>query len=78
MLIGEKNINIELDVDILVHSLTNPSFINLILEPLLNDCRNLIKALPHYTMTHIFREAKMGAVQLTDFLMNHRLWWIIC
>ena len=78
MLIGEKkNINIELDADVLVHLLTNPSSINLILEPLFNDCRNLIRALTNCTMTHIFREAnrcadrraKMEVVQLIDFLI---------
>lgn len=37
-----QNINIELDVDVLVHLLTNPVSINLMLEPLLNDCRTLI------------------------------------
>ena len=47
------------------------------LEPLLNDCRNLIKAFPNYTVTQIFREANrcadklanMGATQPTDFLL---------
>lgn len=47
------------------------------LEPLLNDCRNLIKTFPSCTMTHIFREANrcadklanMGATQSADFLL---------
>jgi len=47
------------------------------LEPLLNDCRKLIKAFPNCTVTHIFREAyrcanklaNMGAIQLFDFLL---------
>ena len=60
---------------VLVHLLTNPSFINLMLEALLNDCRILIRTFPNCTVTHIFREAnkcayrlaKMGVVQLTDF-----------
>ena len=71
------NINIELDADVLVPLLTNPSSLNLMLEPLLNDCRNLIKAFPNYTVTQIFREANrcadklanMGATQLTNFLL---------
>ena len=71
------NVNIELDADVLVHLLNNPSFHNLMLEPLLNDCRTLIKAFPSYTVTHIIREANrcadkfanMGATQPIDFLL---------
>ena len=71
------NINIDLDADVLVHLLTNPSSLNLMLEPPLNDCKNLIKAFHIYTVTHIFREANrcvdkltnMGATQPTDFLL---------
>lgn len=51
------------------------------LEPLLNDCRNLIRVFPNYTMTHIFKEAnkyanrltKMGVIQLIDFLILYQL-----
>ena len=47
------------------------------LEPPLNDCKNLIKAFHIYTVTHIFREANrcadklanIGATQPTDFLL---------
>ena len=71
------NVNIELDADLLVHLLNNPSSHNLMLEPLLNDCRTLIKAFPSYTVTHIIREANrcadkfanMGATQPIDFLL---------
>ena len=82
------NLNIEVDTIVLVHLLTNPGTINLMLELLLNDCRNLIKLFPNCSVTHIYREAnrctdklaKMGATQDTDLLicMNHRLWWMIC
>ena len=72
-----QNINIELYVDVLVHLLTNLTSDNLMLEPLLNDCKTLIRSFPNYLVTHIFREvnrctdrlAKMGAVQITDFLI---------
>ena len=72
-----QNINIELYVDVLVHLLTNLASDNLMLEPLLNDCKTLIRSFPNYLVTHIFREvnrcadrlAKMGAVQITDFLI---------
>ena len=64
----------------LVHLLTNPSSINLMLEPLLNDCRNIIRAFPNCIMTHNFREAnrcanrltKMRAIQLIDFLILYQ------
>ena len=82
------NLNIEVDTIVLVHLLTNPGTINLMLELLLNDCRNLIKLFPNCSVTHIYREAnrctdklaKMGTTQDTDLLicMNHRLWWMIC
>lgn len=72
-----QNINIELYVDVLVHLLTNLASDNLMLEPLLNDCKTLIRSFPNYLVTHIFREvnrcadrlAKMGAVQIIDFLI---------
>nr|POE84494.1 putative ribonuclease h protein [Quercus suber] len=55
------NVNIELDADVLVHLLNNPSSHNLMLEPLLNDCRTLVKAFPSCIVTHIFREANRCA-----------------
>ena len=75
------NVNIEFDADVLVHLLNNPSSHNLMLEPLLNDCRTLIKVFPNCTMICIFREANrcadklanMGATQLTNFLLLYEL-----
>ena len=71
------NLNIEVDTVVLVHLLTNPGTINLMLELLLNDCRNLIKLFLNCSVTHIYREAnccanklaKMGATQDTDLLI---------
>ena len=60
------NVNIELDADLLVHLLNNPSSHNLMLEALLNDCRNLIKTFPSCTVTHIFREANRCADKLAN------------
>ena len=60
------NVNIELNADLLVHLLNNPSSHNLMLEPLLNDCRNLIKTFPSCTMAHIFREANRYADKLAN------------
>ena len=69
------NVNIKLDADLIVHLLHNPSSHNLMLEPLLNDSRNLIKTFPSCTVAHIFREtnryadklANMGATQAINF-----------
>ena len=79
-----RNINVELDAKFIVHLLSDPNTVNLMLEPLLNDCRTLINLMPNCTMTHIFREAnrcvdimaKMGADPVSDFqiCMNHCLW----
>ena len=71
------NVNIELNADLLVHLLNNPSSHNLMLEPLFNDCRNLIKTFPSCIVIHIFRKANgcadklanMGATQSVDFLL---------
>ena len=71
------NLNIEIDTIVLVHLLTNLGTINLMLELLLNDCRNLIKLFHNCSVTHIYREAnhcvdklaKMGATQDTDLLI---------
>nr|POE59596.1 putative ribonuclease h protein [Quercus suber] len=71
------NVNIEFDADLIVHLLNNLSSHNLMLEPLLNDCRNLIKTFTNCTVAHIFREANrcanklanMGATQAVNFLL---------
>ena len=69
------NVNIELDAEPILHLLSNPTTVNLMLEPLLNNCRTLIRAMPNCSVTHIYREAnrcadrmtKMGADLATDF-----------
>ncbi|XP_023902251.2 uncharacterized protein LOC112014105 [Quercus suber] len=55
--LGINNICIEIDADFIVHLISNPSVANLMLEPLLSDCRNLIKTFPNHIVTHVFREA---------------------
>lgn len=69
------NVNIELDAEFIVHLLSHLNTVNLMLEPLLNDCRTLINSMPNCTVTHIFQEANscagsmanMGADISTDF-----------
>ena len=64
-----------MDAKFIVHFVSSPSTVNLMFEPLLTDCKNLIKTFPHHTVTHVFREANgcvdylacMGAILNHDF-----------
>ena len=75
------NVNIELDAEFIVHLLSNPTTVNIMLEPLINDFRTLIRSMPNCSITHIFREAnrcvdkmaKMGAYLVTDFQILYEL-----
>ena len=62
--LGIENICIEMDVDFIVHLVSSPSMVNLMLEPLLSDCRNLIKTFPNHSVAHVFREANFCAGRL--------------
>lgn len=44
--------------------LMNNNSANLLMEPLLSDCKNLLKAIPNKRIVHTFREAN----QCTDAL----------
>ena len=56
-----------------------------LMEPLLTDCRNLLKEILNKCMIHTYREvnqcadalAKLGAQSLYYFVVfvTHRLWW---
>ena len=67
---------IELDV-LSVVILMNNEFENLLMEPLLTDCKNLLKEFPNKHMIHAFREAnqcanalaKLGAQSLYRFVV---------
>ena len=73
--LGIENICIEMYAEFIVHLVSSPSVVNLMLEPLFTDCRNLIKTFPNYLMVHVFREAnscanrldRMGAELISDF-----------
>ena len=64
-----------MDAKFIVHFVSSPSTVNLMFEPLLTDCRNLIKTFPNHMVTHVFREAngcadclaRMGAELNHDF-----------
>ena len=50
---------------------------NLLMEPLLTDCKNLLKTIPNKRITHTYREAnqcadmlaKLGANSLSSFVV---------
>ena len=73
---GLNNLIIELDALSVVLLMINNTP-NLTLEPLLNDCRNLVREIPNKQITHIFREAnqcanamaKLGASCTTSFVV---------
>ena len=73
---GLNSLIIELDA-LSVVLLTFNNTPNLALEPLLNDCRNLVREIPNKQVIHIFREAnqcadamaKLGASSTTSFVV---------
>ena len=73
--LGIENICIEMYAEFIVHLVSSPSVVNLMLEPLFTNCRNLIKTFPNYSVAHVFREAnscanrldRMGAELISDF-----------
>ena len=50
---GIENISIEMDAKFIVQLVSTPSMINLMLKPLLSECRDLIQTFLNYT-TPIF------------------------
>ncbi|XP_075665344.1 uncharacterized protein LOC142635008 [Castanea sativa] len=71
--LGIENICIEMDAEFIVHLVSSSSVANLMLEPLLTDCRNLIKTFPNHTVAHVFREANACADCLARMVaeLNH-------
>ena len=71
------NICVDMDVEYLVYLLSNTFVVNLSLEPLLSDCRNLMKTFLNCTMAHVFMEAnrcanrlaRLGADLHSDYLI---------
>ena len=62
--LGIENICIEMYAEFIVHLVSSPSVVNLMLEPLFTNCRNLIKTFPNYSVAHVFREANSCANRL--------------
>ncbi|KAL0001955.1 hypothetical protein SO802_015736 [Lithocarpus litseifolius] len=61
--LGIENLIVELDALAIVCLLRN-STANLALEPLLSDCRNLLRTFPWTRIEHVFREANRCVVAL--------------
>ena len=53
---GLSNLIIEMDA-LSVVLLMNNNIVNLLMEPLLTDCRNLLSEIPNKQIVHIYREA---------------------
>ena len=74
---GIENICIEMDAEFIVQLVSKPSMVNLMLEPLLSECRDMIQTFPNSSVAHVFKEAigcanrlaRIGAeLDVTDFL----------
>ena len=71
---GLNNLIVELDALSVVLLMTNNTA-NLLMKPLLIDCRNLLKEIPNKQIVHAYREAnqcidalaKLGATSLSSF-----------
>ena len=73
---GLNNLIIELGA-LSVVLLMNNNTVNLLMEPLLTDCRNLVREIPYKQIVHIYKEAnqcadalaKLGASSLDSFVI---------
>ena len=73
---GLNNLIIEMDA-LSVALLMNNNTVNLLMEPLLTDCKNLVSEIPNKQIVHIYREAnqcadalaKLGASSLDSFVI---------
>jgi hypothetical protein len=52
---------VEVDAELVVGLLFNPSCVNLVMESLLFDCRNLLQDFTNPVVWHVFREANQCA-----------------
>lgn len=74
-----ENIRIEMDAEFLVYLLSNLFVDNLSLEPLLSNCKNLMKTFPNYNVAHVYKEANRCADKLVrlgaDLHSDHLIWY---
>ncbi len=86
--LGLTHLQIELDAKCIVNILTNSQATNLLMEPLLSDCRSLLESFQNMKLDHVFREAnqwadtlsKMGSSKACYFVSysSHHLCWQHC
>ena len=70
---------VEVDSSALVLALLNPKYVNLIVSPLLDDCRHLLSCFPQVQINHCFRQAnrcadvmaRMGSAHCVDASVFH-------
>ena len=65
--LGIVNLIIEMDADMLVLLLKNNYCNNMLMKPLLSDCRNFLQRFSNPVVKHIFREANQCADALAKF-----------
>lgn len=79
--LGIDNLCVDLDAAFLIYLITNPTVVNLNLEPLLFDCRNMTKSFLNCLVKFVYREANscadrlanMGVDLYTDYLFLYNL-----
>ena len=79
--LGIDNLCVDLDATFLIYLITNPTVVNLNLEPLLFDCRNMTKSFLNCLVKLVYREANncadrlanIGVELYTDYLFLYNL-----
>ena len=69
-------VEVELDAKAIIDALANPSYTNVFVSSLMDDCRLLISQIPQICFRHYYREAnrcadalaRMGGTQASDFV----------
>lgn len=68
---------IELHVKAIIDVFVNPNYVNNIVSPILDDCRQLISNLPQVRFNHCYREANRCADKLARIRSSHSLDFVI-
>ena len=62
-----KNLEIELDASVVISMLNTQSSLNLLLQPLISDCRMLVRQFDEQRILHVFREGNRCADALACY-----------
>lgn len=68
---------VELDTRALVDALNNPAYVNTMISPLFDDCRQLINCIPRCCVRHIYYEANMCANKLAGLGLLQSLEFVL-